>query len=631
MSKKIFTWVGLAVTAILLVAVNVLGYSLLRNARVDLTENKVYTLSEGTHNILRSIDEPVTLRFYYSSKLISRTMPGLSTYATTVQELLEEYRDTAGGKIRLEVIDPEPFSEEEDAAALAGLTGIPSPSGTDAAFLGLVGTNAVDDTEVIAFFDPRRARTLEYDITRIVYTLSHPQQKVVGVISTLPVMGDQDPFTALRNPNQVRQPFFLVQMLRQMATLRSLGTDVDRIPDDVNVLMVVHPKELSDETLYAIDQFVLRGGHALVFVDPHSEIDQADFDPANPYGNLWANRTSNPANLLAAWGVEMAENRFVGDRANMQRVSMRNQRGLFETVNYVAYLALGEENLSEDDVVTQALGEITVGTAGALSKVDGAATEFTPLVLSSAESQLIDVDRVKLAPQPDELLREFQSTGEQYVLAARLRGKAKTAFPGGLRPQDSGEEPTGHIEESARDINVIVVADTDMLADHFWVQVQNFLGARMAVQVANNGNLVANAVENLSGSNDLIGVRSRRDPRRTFRKVEEIARAAEEKYLERYDQLQQRLDEIERRINEIQAPREGNVLILTPEQQAGIQEARDERVNTRKELRAVRRELNRDIEQLGWRVKFVNIALIPMLIGLYAVALGVIRVARRKR
>jgi ABC-type uncharacterized transport system involved in gliding motility auxiliary subunit len=638
MRHKLLSWAGLLLVVVLLLGANLLSYTTLRNTRIDLTQNRIYTLSPGTLNILSSLEEPITLRFYYSRKLASTTIPGLSAYVTTVQELLEEYRDAAGGRIRLEVIDPEPFSDEEEEAALAGVQSLPIGATGEPMFLGLVGINSVDDKAIIPFFDPNKESFLEYEISSLVYELSNPRKKRVGILSTLPVMGDSDPMAILR-PGEMRHPFAFVTQLRQFYEVEEVPRTTERIPDGLDVLLVIHPKDLSPATQYAIDQHVLRGGRAIVFVDPHSETEEVPYDPQNPYAGLWASKSSRLDALLEAWGVRLREGSIAADRKLAERVTIRDNRGVSEAVPYVAYLTLRPEQFNADDVVTSGLGPVRLGTAGILEPIAGASTTFVPLLSTTEESMAVDVEKVRVAPQPDQLLKEFVAGDKPLVLAARVSGKARSAWPNGLpKPAaEEGSEPEpspDHLVESKQDIQVIVVADTDILADRFWVEIQNFFGRRMMFENAANGSFVVNAVQNLSGSNDLIAVRSRGTLTRPFDRVGELKRRAEDKYRQRQVELQNRIEEINREINDLQANRSdlgsATSVIFTPEQRQAIERAREEAIRTRRELRNVQYELGRDVNRLGLLVKALNIGAIPLLISLYAVVLGIVRITRRR-
>jgi len=638
MDKRRISLIGLGVALALFFALNMASAALFRTSRLDLTENGLYTLSRGTRNILDAMTEPVTLRFYFSGQLAT-DFPELKGYAQRVEELLAEFAGHSNGKIELFVADPEPFSEEEDRAVGFGLQGAPVNAAGEILYFGLAGTNSTDDEETIPFFQTQREEFLEYDLAKLVYTLAFPQRKVVGLLSTLPLEGGR--FNPM-NPREVPQPWFVVDQIRQLFELRSLSTSLLAIPEDVDILVLVHPQALSDELLYALDQFVLRGGKLIAFVDPHCEAQPVPQDPSNQLAAFTADRASDLGPLLAAWGVELVKEKIIGDRLNAQRV-MAGQR----PVEYVAWLGLDQGETSRDDPVTSDLSRINMATAGRLNALSGATTTFTPMIQTSDEAMEIERMQVAFQPDPEGLLRGYLPGGERFTLAARISGPAKSAFPGGA-PQaaedDAGDGAQGdeeseasdpepkHLAESQGDINVVLVADADMLEDRQWVQIQNFLGQRIAIPSANNADFLINAIDNLSGSDDLISLRSRARFNRPFERVAAIRRRAEERYRNEEQVLEERLRETERKINDLQMQKEGAVgaLILTPEQRAAVEKFRAERIETRKKLRDVKHQLRKDIERLGVWLKAVNIGLIPAAIAIVAMALGVYRVKRNR-
>lgn len=621
MNKTLLGTVGLLLAAVLFVALNAVGGSVLKSARLDLTEAGLYTLSDGTRNILRGIEEPITLRFWYSRGLTDQ-VPEITSYGQRVQELLEEYALVADGGIALSVIDPTPFSEEEDEAVSAGVQGIPLPTG-DMFYFGLSGSSATDETSNIPFFDPSQEAMLEYELSRFVHRLGHSIGAKVGVLSALPVQGSPaQPFPGA--PPGV-DPWYVLELARESFELEFLPRSIERVPDDVNVLLLIHPKDLDDGTLYAIDQFVLGGGRALVLVDPHSEEDRPPTDPGNPLAGMGTPRASNLAPLLAAWGVHYDPEVFVGDRTSALYVSGGSQ-GRPERTPYVAWVELSGDCLDDDDPVTSGVGALRLATAGELSPLEGAATTFTPLLRTTEDAAVLEVSTIQFFPQPKELLAGFVSDGLRHVLAARVTGPTQTAFPDGppdLLGAEDGDFalPEGHRAVSEGPIHVIVVADADLAADGWWVQFQNFFGTRVPVPSAANADFLLNALDSLSGSTDLVSVRGRGRSDRPFLLIEELRREAEQRFLAEEQRLQEQLRSAEQRINELQNQREETAsLILTPEQQLEIERFQAERVSTRKKLRAVKHELSKDIEGLKDSLMFANTLGVPLLLLL--VALG---------
>lgn len=616
--------VGIAAIAaiVLYLAVNVLASNLLTSMRMDLTADRLYTLSEGTRNILEDLEEPLRLKLYYSAEQFT-DIPSLQAHGRRVRDLLEEYASKAGDNIELEVIDPAPFSEAEDEAVGYGIRQLGISATGDVGYLGLVGTNSTDDTSVLPYLAPDQADSLEYEVTKLVYNLANPSKRVIGVVTDLPLFGLPPSPVTQRRP---AEPWMMIEMLKESFELKDLGTDLTTVPEDVDTLMIVHPKDLPRETVYAIDQFVLAGGHAMVFVDPLAEIDQARPDPENPM--VMPDTSSDLPELLTAWGVELVPDEVAGDPDAAIRVQYEGSRGP-QTIEYLPWLSLKGDNLSQDDFVTNQLDQVNLGSAGILEVLEDTSVTVEPLLTTGPNGGPLPRDTVFFARDPGAMLENFEPGDAPLTLAVRIRGDVATAFPDG-RPLDVDEKrapkDAGHLSASEAPVNVMVFADVDMLADRFWVQVENFLGARVPSPFADNADLVFNALDNLGGNDDLISLRSRGRFQRPFEVVDRIRREAEAKFREREQQLTARLEETERKIAELQSQRSdaGNML-LSPEQRAEIDRFREEQIATRKELRAVQHDLERNIERLGTLVKFVNIGLVPVLVLVAAMVIGLTR------
>lgn len=615
----------IAVAAILFVAVNVLSTTLLKSARVDLTADRLYTLSDGTRRILAGIEEPITLRLFFSDAAAT-PYPSIKSYGQRVRSLLQEYEALADGGIRLEIIDPEPFSTAEDDAVAAGLQGIRT-NGGDTIYFGLVGTNATDLQLTIPFFSPDRERFLEYDLTKLVSDLSVTEKPVLGLVSWLPLaFGPGGPMAAAQGQSA---PYVIYEQLRESYSIRQIGQVFSKIDPDVDLLLVVHPGDLGEQELYAIDQFVLRGGKLILFVDPFLET--APTIQSMPGTTLAA--TSNLEKLLKAWGVDFDPTKVVADRSFAQRVSIMGPQGR-ETKDYVAWLGLHGPGLSADDPVTAELDMVNLASPGALQPIEGATTRFEPVLRSSAESMYLPVSELRFQPRPDDLLRQFKADGQEKTLAARITGPAKSAFDGPVENgegegDDKAEKPAPHVTEGQ--INVLVVADADILEDQYWVQVQQLFGQRIALPLADNGPFVMNAVDNMSGSSDLISLRSRGVSQRPFTLVADIQRKAEARFLAEEKRLQAKLAEAERRIQELEEGRgEGDMAALNRSQAEEIENFRREMLATRKQLRDVQHNLRRDIERLGVWVKAANLALMPILVAIAALVIASVRQRRRR-
>jgi ABC-type uncharacterized transport system involved in gliding motility auxiliary subunit len=438
-----------------------------------------------------------------------------------------------------------------------------------------------------------------------------------------------------QNPMQPQrtEPWVILSQIEQLFEVRKLDWSLARIPDDVRVLMVVHPKDLPAETAFAIDQFVLGGGHALVFVDPFSEADRPPPDQSNPMAGMGLKRSSNLPELFAAWGVEFATDDAVADRSRALRVGMGGQG-----IDYVPWLALraDKDDFAQDDAITAELGVVHLASAGILRHAAGASTGFHPLLESSDDSMPIKTATLQfqeMRPDPAGLLDTFQAGDERLVVAARIDGPVRTAFPDGKpgaddAPEDGAEAPPRETwrTESDGPINVIVVADADLLQDRFWTRVQNFLGQRMVMPLADNADFVVNACENLAGSNDLISLRSRGTYHRPFDRVVELRREAEDRYRAKEAEFEAQLRDTEQRIADLQQGKEGiEALILSPEQRAELEQLKEERVKTRKGLREVRHQLDQDIERLGARLELANVLGVPALVALAGLAFLLMR------
>jgi ABC-type uncharacterized transport system involved in gliding motility auxiliary subunit len=626
-SRKTFGYATLALI-VLAFAVAVVASSVwLRGVRVDLTENDLYTLGEGTQAVLDGIEEPINLYLFFSDEATA-SLPSLRAYATRVREMLEEFAANApDGKLVLNVVDPLPFSEDEDRAEQFGLQAANVGPAGEAVYFGLAGSNSVGATDRIPFFqpDPRKEAFLEYDLARLVYNLATTDKSVVGLLTAAPISGGFDP-----QSQQPSQPWVVVDQAKQLLEVRTLPASVLSIDTDVDVLWIVHPQMLDDGTLYAIDQFVMRGGRALIFVDPVAEI-LAGADPTG-LGIGGAASSSTLDRLFSAWGVNFNAMSVVTD--NRYGLSIG---GRFQPIRHIGLLGLDAAAMSQDDPITSGLSSVNLGVGGYFELADGATAKLTPLLTSSVESEAMPADRFQFLPDPAELLNGFTPSGKEYVLAARLEGPLKTAFPDGAPASPEQQEPVSTALSAAHlastdNANLVLVGDVDVLSDRLWVQAQNFLGQRLVTAFANNGDFVINALDNLSGSAALIGLRSRATYTRPFTTVEELRRRADLQFRETEQRLEAELTQTEQRLGELQAARnDGNSLLMSPEQQAEIQRFLDQQVRIRQELRSVRRNLDADIDRLGTWLKVINIALVPVVLTILALGLAVVRARRKAR
>lgn len=637
--------VGLVLLAVMFFALAIGLSQGLKGKRIDLTENKLYTLSDGTLRILDQIDQPIALTLYYSDKA-SRNLAGFRTYAARVKELLDEYVVHSHGKLTLAVVDPEPFSEAEDAAAIAGLQGVPVGATSDTLYLGLVGelkeskdsAPADEDAALepatanvtqatIPFFQLNKEAQLEYDLSQLIYKLEHPEPPVVGVISGLPLQGEFD-YASRRQG----APWMISEQLESLFDVRQLEPTLDKIDSDIKVLILVHPTELTPAAQLAIDQYVLGGGRVILALDAFAENAAGGMGMMAPPA-----RRSDLDKLLAAWGLKLS-NEIVGDYDNGLVVSVGANRS---PIRHIGLLGLGKDDFAEQ-VLMSGLDNINLSTAGALETLAGHTTSITPLLQSSDQSMLLDPKRLETAQSPEVLLDGFKPSGKRYLLAALVTGKAKTAFPEGVTVEEPIEAPVTQPEAAQQtadantepekpatrqrlitpgktegEVSVMVLSDADWLSDRLWVQVENFFGQRVASPWADNGAWLANAVDYMAGSRDLSEIRTRGRFTRPFTRVDALRRQAESRLLEKQQSLQDRLQATETRLSELEKQRNQHEQgVLTAAQQQEILKFQDEKLAIRRDLRDVQHQLNRDIDDLGVRLKLLNILAMPLLLTL---------------
>jgi len=609
LSRHTFALIAIALAAVIFVALNIAADSGLTATKLDLTQNGQFTLAQGTRHIVSSLKEPVTLKFYFS-KQAAADYAQTAAYAKRVRDLLGEYAAASDGKVIVQEIDPEPFTEAEDQAQAAGLTGAPTDNG-DTVYFGLVGTNRIDGKDVIPYFAPEREQYLEYDITSLIYRLSTPKKTMVAVLSSLPLEFGPGGIQAMMQGRG--QPNLIYQELGQTYQTQMLPPQFTAIPKGTDVLIIVHPPALDDAQLLAVDQFVLKGGHALVFVDPNAEMAQQS---ANPYQPAPTPPSSNLPALFKAWGIGYDPAKVLGDIKLAQRVQTRDPMN--PTALYPVWLHAGPDNFDSKDPVTANMQSLNLATVGALHPLKGATTEFSPLVTSSDQSGLLDAAIVRMSQDPQALMGDIQPTGEKFVIAARITGHAKTAFPNSAAAK-------------AGNVNLIVMADSDIFDDRFWVHIQNLMGKKIGAPFADNAGFVLNAVENLAGSNDLISLRTRETAQRPFTVVRDLQAHAEEQFQAEEKQLQQHLTDTQQRLHDLQqgGGDQSGAVGLTAAQQAEVEQFRRDLIDTRTKLRDVQHNLRKDIDALGAWLAFINIALVPILVAIFAIGLAAMRRRRR--
>ncbi len=641
MTRRRLAWTALGLGAVILLSVNLIAATGLKNVKADLTEDRLFTISDGTREVLRGIDEPISVRLYFSRRL-AELAPEQSRYFQRVKALFEQYRDLSGGKLQLSVLDPEPFSDAEDRAVAAGLRGVRLNAEGEVGYFGLVATNSTDATETVPFFSPDRETFLEYDVTKLVYNLANPKKRVVGLMSGLPLDGGETETPMGKRP---QRPWMIMSQIRELFEVRDVAQTVDAIPAGLDVLMVVQPTGLTEEAAYAIDQYALKGGKVLVFIDPVSETNQLAMLKSPGEGR------KRLAKVLESWGVKFDGTKVAADIRHAKRVQFGREQD--QVTEFVAWLGLDARNINTGDVLSAGIEVLNVASSGVLEKADGATANVQPILKTSSDAAVIGAEKIGMGADPLGLLRSYTPGGKELTLAARLSGEAKTAFPGG-KPAPAAPEPKeGETADATKPaepakpeakpeakpdpgfvakgtINAIVVADTDLLADQFWVSRQDVLGQEAVVPTAHNAALVLGALENLSGSNALIALRGRGVNERPFTWVEELRRTAERRFREKEQGLEARLKSAQEELAKLQSSGASGIVLSQKEREA-VETFRAEMLETRRELREVKRALRTDIDALDGWLKFANIALVPLMIAFGGLGYTILRGAARRR
>lgn len=627
MSGRTLTWIGIALAGVILLSANIIASSVFKNATTDLTASGLYTISDGTTRVLGKIKEPIEVKVYFSDRL-GELSAVHKRYFARVRGLFERYESITGGKLNVQFVNPEPFSDAEDRAVAAGLNGVRLGTEGEKGYFGLVATNSTDDREIVPFFAPQREAFLEYDMTKLVHKLAAPKKLVVGILSGVPINGGMTP------QRQQMKPWAIVGQIREFFDVEILTQSATEIPENIDVLMLVHPVAMGADAAYAIDQFVLRGGRLLALLDPISEIGAL----SNP---VLAGGQANPHlnKLLTAWGVKFDAEQVAADIGNARRVQAGGPNGVVS--DYVAWLEIKENSLADGEVIADGVKLLNIGTAGHFDAIKDASTKLEPIISTSPSAMLIPSSKFMGQPDPVGLLRDYKPGSKALILAGRLTGAIKTAFPDGKpKPKEDADKKADaakadDAKEAAAaadkkdekpaqqplktgNINAILVGDSDFLYDDFWVTVREMFGQQVLMPNAHNAVLVMNALENLSGGEALSGLRGRGVDDRPFELVNEIRRESESKFRKSEQALVAKLEGLQARLSKVaqkQGPDGAVSLALSEQDKEAVDTARREMVKTRQELRDVKHALRADIESLeGW-VKFINIALVPLLIG----------------
>lgn len=621
----LYSTAGVVAMGLILIAANVILGTV--KARVDLTEEQVYTLSQGTRNILKKLDTPVKIRLYFTQ--IQDASPEsvfLSSYAKRVEDLLTEYKQAGGANIVIEKYDPQPDSDAETSAQLDGIEPQTLPNG-ERLYMGLA-VSLLDEKQAIPFLAPNRERLLEYDLSRAISRVVLPEKPVIGVMSAMPVFGMPSNPMMMRMGQQGQQPWAIINELKNDFTVKRVAMDIEKVDDDIKLLVVIHPRDISDRAQFALDQFILRGGKMIAFLDA---LPMTDAREQNQMLGSIPNSGSSLDKLLKAWGLSFDTSKVVADMNLKMQIGGRGG----QPQEAPAVLSLTPEVISQEDIVTSQIDNLWLPYAGAFAGTPVEGLKQTVLLRSTKMSQLVDGFMANLAGE--NIIKEFKPSGTEYVLGLRLTGKFKTAFPNGkpeakaTDPADEegadkakkAETPGEQLKEGQQENSVVLVGDADMLFDNVALrQIPSPFGT-LSMALNGNLNLAQNAVEQLSGDQNLIAVRSRAIQNRPFERVKAMQAAAETKFRNRIQELEQSLADTQDQLNKLQQNKEaGQRFILSPEQQAALENFRKKEAEVKVQLKEERKQLRREIDSLENRLKWLNIAAMPALVSISGLVLA---------
>jgi ABC-type uncharacterized transport system involved in gliding motility auxiliary subunit len=625
----LYSVVGVIAVLIIIVAINLLGGFL--KFRSDLTENKLYTLSDGTKKILNKLDTDVVVRFYFSKDTASMPVP-LRTYAQEVQDLLDEYQQYSHGKVKIIKLDPKPDSDAEDSANLDGIEG-QAVDLNDKVYLG-IAVSCLDAKTTIPYLSPDRGNLLEYDLSRAISSVANPKKAVIGVMSALPVTGRESSPMMMQQRQQPSQPWVFLNELKENYVVRDVPLTTDKIEDDVSVLVVVHPQGIADVAQFAIDQFLLRGGKMVALLDPYSFV---EVQTAGQYGG-GAGYDSTLSKLLPAWGIDYSVKKLIADPTFATQVQRENDVQSDPTI-----LSVTSDGINKEDALGAAVSDLLMPFAGALIGKPAEGLKEDVLVKSSTQAGLIDVSLVEAGP--DAIRKALKSANTAYPIAIRLTGKFKTAFPEGKPESKPSAEPTPTLpaaaspspaaketplKEAKSEGVVILVADSDFAYDAIAGRAQQVLAQTVFMPSNGNLNFIQSSVEQLAGDSDLIGIRSRASGNRPFVVVNKMETAAQQKYQSKIDELEDNLNQARQNLAALQTSKQTDQkMLLSPEQQAEIKKFQENEATVNKELKQVRKNLRQEIDSLQTTVKWVDIAAMPVIVTLVGLALALVKRRRR--
>jgi ABC-type uncharacterized transport system involved in gliding motility auxiliary subunit len=602
------TAISIILVLIIIIAINVISSGLY--SRLDITEESLYTLSEGTEKIVAKISTPLTLKYYLSKNLESLPIT-YKNYGKKIDELLNEYQNLNPEMIHLETYDPKPDSDEEVWAKKYGLSGVDLSNG-DKFYMGLVITQ--EDRELnIPMMDPRREQFLEYDITQRLLQLSQKKDKKIGILSSLPVMGVAANQMQQMQGQRNQPKWFFIQELEKTFKTETITAGTQEIPADISILIVIHPKNLSESALYAIDQFALKGGELIILVDPNARVDQAAAMMAQ-MGQM-PQASSDLEKLFKHWGIDYQANKILGDKEHPTRV---NAGGTTGVVSFSLWHSLNRDSFEQDLIATKELDDMLLIEPGGFIMQKTSPLKLQPLIKSSTQTGLIDSFMLRYA-DPLKINNQVKPTGQSYNLAGILSGNLTSAFskrPDPPKTEGKGQPAkiTPHLSEGIKESNILLITDVDFISDNFSVEQFNLLGQVYSQPKNDNLNFVVNMVEFLGGAGEMMGIRSRGRFRRPFTHFLTLEKNAQIKYQAAENKITAQLKEVQEKLSQLNVQKGTNKIVLTKEQIEKIKQFREEEKKTKTELRKIRKLLRQDIESEKTSLTLMNLTIVPILL-----------------
>ena len=587
--NKNYFLISVVSTVILFLSFNYIVQKINFNLGIDFTSNKTFTLSNGTKRVIDEIDEPIKINFVYSRNL-SKNIPIIQNYANQVQGLLNRYSDLASGKIELSFIEPEPYSDDEDYVNRYGIQGFPIDQEGSKIYFGMIASNTTDDIEVVSFFDPSKAATLEKQLTDIVYKLNRSKKPMIGFLSWV------DTAPPMMPNNQLGQgEYTILEELSYFYDFEFLDTDVESF-EDIDLLFVYHPSDITNKTEYAIEQFILEGGETVIFLDPFFE------------KNDHSNKTSDLTNILKTLNINYNSN-VILDGAQATR--LQTQQNISDNTSLQTILKLNwpevrGQFINQSEEIGNGLSLIRLVSAGGLAPLnEESEISYIPLISSSEVTMDLPMREVH---DPIKLINNFKPTGITYDFGVKLSGKTSSSF------NEFEFIREDHIDSSVKDINVVLFSDADFIRNAFWARIQKFLDTNVIEATSDNGTLVTNVLDSMTGYDEFIDLRNKEAPFRPFLVVQKLQAEAEQKYLGQEQELQAQLDETLVKIQNLSGGRDAESVNLTDKQLMELADFQLEVERKRQQLREVRRNLSKNIDRLANQINILNTFLIPILL-----------------